>query len=249
MRIDGMQKQFSQLIASADRKGKLPPGMFKELAVEELETSIDQMQANFTAVGVQSDKIFTMIFSKQFDQPCFDDANVWVLPALRVENDKGEEVRISGIIKQVSHAGLLHHQTNDFKNLIKIWPQLLILQCAIQQFNLPIVSQAISARVNKPIAINFKDPHLRLASYISYYQQGLQAPSFLLPEWVEPIIEGNAQALGKLMQNAIDDPFASFYNEYALWLFRDIQSLPMPQILLENWGKIARQQFEDLLRN
>ncbi len=247
MRIEGIEKSFDHLIDHADKRGKLPPGMFKTLAVDGLQSDIKQMHSNFTDVGVDPKNIYTLVFSEHCEMPHLTNDKVYMLPPLIITDREGRPIKILGKLKQVTAAGLLYHQDKDFKSLVKIWPQALILQCAIEQFQLPIAPHAVSSKLGKPIIFALEDAAGHLANFIDYYHLGLKSPSLLIPEWVETIMEGNLEALEKVMQAAINDPFTSFYNEYVIWLFRDLEALSNPHQLMENWGPIAREQFSGLL--
>ena len=129
---------------------------------------------------------------------------------------------------------------------MKIWPKYLVLQCAIEQFHLPIAVQAVSSKHAQPIDLQINDSASRLTSFINYYQIGLQHPSLLIPEWIETIIAGDPKALRTRMEGSFDNPFSPFYNEYVLWLFRDINTLPDTERFLQNWGPLAEDLFSDL---
>lgn len=247
MRVQGIEKAFEPLINNAEKRGQLPPGMFKKLAMSEIQNDFNKMHANFSNVGLDPSTLFSIIFTDNCKTPYYSDDKIYMLPPLVINNEAGQQIKIIGNLKQVSSVGLLYHQDKDFKSLLKIWPQSLILQCAIKQFNLPIAYHAVSSKLDKPVMIEVENPAKQLASFIDYYHLGLKNPSLLIPEWVEAVINGDVKALGSAMQAVFNDPFSSFYNEYALWLFRDTDSLTSPEIVMQNWGAIARDQFAVLL--
>lgn len=246
LRMNAVKMPLISVLEHADRKGQLPRGLFKAVSSDGLTAEVDMMHACFSQNGVDTQKIRPLFFSEQSEEPVCNEKGVWTVPPLRLRLKEGSEVKIVGSLKEVCPQGLLFHQKRDLPSVIKQWPQYLILCRAIQEYDLPIKPQLLSSRHAMPVAFQQEEMISSLEEYLEYYFLGMKVPSILIPEWIPEILRGDSAQFLKAMRNSLEGSFSSFYNEYALWVFRDLNDFPGDDELYGQWKKLSEDLFSQL---
>lgn len=243
LRRDAIKAPFSEVVSRAARQGKLPSGIFKQIASTSLEQEISDMQRNLTANEIDPSNITPVTFSEQYASPHHSPEKGWMLPPLLVDMGK-RKIKITGRLEEVAAQGIIFHSDRDLKQLIKLWPKTLLLLCAIEQYALPIKPQLISSKHPKPISIARQNPLSDLQTFLAYFISGSDTLSLLLPEWISALLK-EKEAINKIIHAHITDEFTPFYNEYALWLFRDHAAL-LADATSTPWQEIALTLYGDL---
>lgn len=246
-RRESVKMPFSSVVEKAIKIGKMPTAkLFKAIAFDALEVDVGTMHNNFKMAGVDPKAIFPVVFSQQYEEVSFSEEKGWMLPALKFTLDSGAKIVLVGSIKEVSSKGIIFHQDRNIKGVARIWPEFLALYTAIEKYNLPIDPQMISSKNHKVITAPSSDFENKLKMFIEYYFLGLNNLSPLIPEWIESILKNDEVSFGRCLQNDIQGEFSSFYNNYALWLFKGAEKLPNDSVIHPLWRKFAIDIYGDL---
>lgn len=245
LRMDAVRTPLINVLEHADRKGQLPRGLLKAVSLGDLTDEVDLMYACFSKNGVDPQAIKPLFFSDQSEEPICNEKGIWTVPPIRLHLKGKGKVMIVGSLKEVCPQGLIFHQKRDLQSAIKQWPQYLVLCRAIEEYNLPIMPQLLSSKHLMPIAFQ-KHEISSLEEYIEYYFLGMKVPSILIPEWVPQILKLDSSQFLKTMRTALEGTFSSFYNEYALWVFRDLNDFPGDDELYGHWKKLAENLFSHI---
>ncbi|MBA3238083.1 MAG: exodeoxyribonuclease V subunit gamma [Parachlamydiaceae bacterium] len=249
LRMSAVKTPLINVFERADKKGQLPRGLFKNVSSEGLAAEVDMMHACFLKNGVDTQNIRPLFISEQYELPICNEKGIWTVPPLRLRLKDGSEVKIVGSLKEVCPQGLLFHQKRDLPSVIKQWPQYLVLCRAIEQYNLPIIPQLLSSRHAIPVAFQKEEVVSTLEEYLEYYFLGMKVPSILIPEWVPEILKADSGQFLKVMRNSLGGSFSSFYNDYALWVFRDLNAFPGDEELYGQWKQLSEDLFSPLAQH
>lgn len=239
-----LQRPPEQVWKEAEMEGKVPIGGFKNVAEETFIQESRDLQHYLSEIGIKS--IFSISFSDRVDVPTQISEGHWVVPPLSIEHESGI-TKIVGELPYISSEGLLGMTKGSKNDIVKSWPQFLILHHAIQHYSLPIKPHLIllkeeKKKVREPF---YEDPMPHLKSYLEHYIKSLQQPSMLLPELVPALVSAERKSLETALNNLIHDGFQRSYNDYAKWALH--QGLDGEQ-LISQWHPTARNLFGDLYK-
>lgn len=227
---------IDSVILQADKKGMLPPGPFRELAVRKVHEEAKLLQSNLISCGVNPQEIFKIHLADRVESPQQDENGDWHLPSLDIDG-----VKIVGTLQEVSEKGLIFHGKDDKTDVLKVWPQFLVFHCARERFQLPIASGLVFAKSGKIKFPWFSDATPFLKKYLDYYFYAHQHISPFLPEWTHDLMHVDTQALRKKIQDSLSNDFNPIYNDYLLWLAegKDV-------VISETWKTYAIDLFSEL---
>lgn len=245
---DGLKKSVEQILIQAEKEGQFPIGAFKGVAVDRVKRDIALLQQNLVHLGVQPRSLFNITLSDQCRTPTRSDDGHWQVPHLQIDC-RGQKIQITGTLSDVSHQGLISQHKDDRANIIKMWPQFLVLNCLIKLHSLPIQNNlllinCVKGKIKEPF---FDDPQLLLKHYLEYYFTTLEHVSPLIPEWISYFIDGT-EAFESKMRDSLTNPFTPLYNDYIYWVIQK-GSFPDSQALVARWQPYARQLFGALYEN
>jgi exonuclease V gamma subunit len=170
-------------------QGKLPRGLFQEVAARELEEETEDLLKQLKGFGVRSDEIHAVRFS----------------PALSIPISGSRVVHITGKLEDVTSKGLLAHVDNDLKGLVKVWPLYLIYRCLNPENRFLLLTKK---GVQKEIPL--EDPQAALASYLDYFFLAAQRPSLLMPQFAKALLEGGDEELKSALLKDDEDPYLKY---------------------------------------
>lgn len=237
-----LKQPLSVILQQAEKEGLLPIGAFKTVAVDRISHDITLLQHNLASLGIFPHDIFEVTFSEHCLHPIQLNEQHWRLPSLKING-----IQLVGTLPEVSSKGLVAALKDDKTDILKVWPQFLVLACAAKQHTLPIESQLLLTKGTKGKAKQsfFSDPFLLLESYLDYYLKALIEVSPLIPEWIPPILSQDESTFSATLRKTLTDPFNPLYNDYLLWTMRG-NALPSSQVLMAQWQPTARHLFGDL---
>ena len=238
-----LKKSLEEVAAYANHKGYLAPGIYREVALKDLEDKITQLHDNLKLANITPRELFDIEFGDDYAFPQLRDSGNWGLPPLILQGKSERQVKITGRIKGASPQGLLEH-AEDKDDVAKFWPRFLIFHALVHQHQLPIEPQVIFAKtggIKKPF---FECSDNYLLHYLDYYFSALDRPSPLIPEWVPLFIKEEKSSLKDKLNETMQDA-ERFYNEYALWMFKHNS---LPEDIFE-WKPIAQSLFGEALEN
>jgi exodeoxyribonuclease V gamma subunit len=248
LKIDALKKNslsrsLDEIAAYANNKGYIAPGIYREVALKDLENKITELHNNISQANITPKDLFEIEFSDDYAYPQLLKSGNWGLPAL-IQRDKSEKrVKITGRIKGVSRQGLLEHAEDKY-DIAKFWPRFLLFHTLIHLHQLPIEPQVIFAKTGEIKKPFFDSSAEYLALYLEYYFSALERPSPLISEWVPIFIKEEKNFLKDKLQETMENS-NRFYNEYAMWLFKH-KSLPDD---IPEWKPIAQTLFSEVLEH
>lgn len=243
-----LKTPLSKLIPAYDKKGVIPSGAFKQIALETIQNKVNETEENLSKAGAQLDDIFSIEFSERYRTPMRLENGDWKTPPIEIDC-QGQKCKIVGFLKDVSSQGLIEHLAPDKKELTKAWPQFLALGCLIQQYQLPIAHRLIFAKKGVVKEAFFSDAEPLLSSFIAYSITCESVPSPLLPEWVPLILNtDDPEYFKNEVEKSINNTFTPSYNAYLNWLVRGT-NLPDTNSLFLHWKETAQQLFFPMLKN
>jgi exodeoxyribonuclease V gamma subunit len=245
LKKEALKVPLHQIIQQAEQEGLLPIGAFKNVAVDKIHTDIAVLHQNLSGLGVDTQNIFKITFSEQYLKPKQSEDGDWHLPPLEFPF-KEIKVKITGTLKEVSPLGLIAHIKDDKAEIVKTWPEFLLLSILSKQHSLPIQNNLLLVKGSKGKVKEafFDDPSPHLERYLDYYFTTLKHVSPLIPEWVPYLMQEGASFDAK-MRDSLLNKFNRNYNDYLLWALQG-KILPNSEMLRSHWQPRAKSLFSDL---
>ncbi len=239
-----------KMICAVEKSEKIPFGPFKVIEVERVNNEIEQITDNLNACGVDTGSLFSIEFNErnQMAEWIASPTSCWKLPPLILRGTSCGDIRLTGHLGEVSAAGLILLAEDNLKEVVKAWPKILIFGCLINAYHLPIAPQIIFAKGKKGECkkMDFCEPEKLLTYLVDYYLKHRDLFSPLMPEWIDPILDGAPEELEKLLQEVREEnEFKPVYDEYLKWLARNSLGLDLSSIV-DNWQGIAQELFVDM---
>lgn len=228
----------------SEKEGKMPQGLFKEMAAKKIKDEIDQVAADLKRVDLIPENLFNIEFCTSCQEPVKKDKN-WILPAITIFKDKNYPVYITGEIQNISHKGLVFMKRVSLPEVWKLWPQILLLQYASSVYLGLFEKQLLCIQDTKPVK-SFSDLSVNLLNtFLDYYAICHKNFSPLLPSWILFILEGNEKGLEDKIKQTFND-FGHEEKEH-FWLFNKEQ-LPSAKIIIEKWKAQAKSLLGDIIQ-
>jgi len=245
-RIDSLQKGFEKTYEPLRALGKLPMGMFEEIAKTQLHEEYHALEENKKLLGVSSCEMMTLELASSCKTPAQQKKNYWILPALQVAFSSGKLVEIEGTLELVSPQGLCVYQEESAQDRMKIWPTYLIfLQVVSLYFPHQIKRDLLFLQEGKVKQEPACDTEEALQRYLDYYFLAQTTPSPLLPMWAEAFLATSPDKLDK----AIKQSFSMMYgaqkkslDPYQKWIFAHLDPF-CAQSLHQQWHERASHVF------
>lgn len=238
-----LKQPIDYLLDLAEKKGKLPGGVFKKVAQNKICQEVFEIKENLEKNGVDLQDIFDFEMSNIYSSPKQDEEGNWFFPPLEIEMEEGKRIKIIGKLEGVTTRGLISHYDQKRSGDLKICPQFLVYHCLIQKYNLPFEAQVLFTKAAGSKKALSNDPFMQLKKYLSYYYCSLNNPSPLIPEWIDTFLDNTPEEIGKILEKKLKDSFTPFYNSHIKWIYR--LNLPSQQRFSEEWKATA----QDLLNN
>jgi exodeoxyribonuclease V gamma subunit len=235
---EALKAPVDKVVKKAEKEGKLPHGLFKQVARDKIVQGVEQAKANLKKMGLDPDQLFTVTFSAHCEKPSQTKTGDWVFPAVVVPY-RDAQIKLVGKIPHVSAKGIVHIGDHDFDTAIKVFPSYLMLRSLNCDFK-----QLFMTEESYPKDLShLHQEHLNI--FVDYYFKSLKSVSPLMPSWVESIVKGDASSLGKKLKKALDDPFATYQDEYLKWAIGEELD---PEGIIKNWKGMADQVYGKLYR-
>lgn len=248
LKKDAFKLSVKQILQWAEHSGHLPVGAFKGVAVERIQREIESLRSNLNDLGVLPHEIFEISFSEQHEVPQQSEHGHWQLPHLQIQLGS-RQVHISGNMSEVTTRGLITQLKDDKTDIVKAWPEFLVLSCLKQKYQLPIASQLLITKgVKGKVKEAFcEDPEVLLMNYLDYYFTGLEHVSPLIPEWV-PHLMAPEDEFDEKMRSSLENTLHPLRNEYLRWAVQGVM-LPDAEVLVKTWKPRAQQLFAEMYRH
>jgi exodeoxyribonuclease V gamma subunit len=215
------QEAFSHSIEhafiKAEKEGRLPFGAFKSLAYNNLNESIQELQATYHTLGIG--ELFTIELSQKTANAAKEGLN-WKVPPLKVFCPSGAEVILTGLLTDVCSDGLVLNFKDDRTDAVKVYPLLLILSCLVKAHALPVKPHLLFVKSGQRRVPFFQEGEKLLAEYLEYYLEALQNISPLIPEFTSDIMRKEPLELTRTLSQKLANTHQPVYNEELAWMYR-----------------------------
>jgi exodeoxyribonuclease V gamma subunit len=222
------QSDVSTVLSAAEKQGKLPSGVFQEVATKRIQEEVDLFHEHLKSFNVSQDDLFSVELSFACTEPRQVGEKLFLFPPLTLSLSDGQEVHLIGSLPDISKQGLLFHGTDNLKDLMKVWPLYLVFL----NLELPCAKNLLLTKSGTVWTLPHSDPRQLLVNYLEYYQRSLKEMSALMPDWAEGILKGAA------MSNSFTLPYVDPYLE---WL----AMRPETPLATEVWASELKKWFPE----
>ena len=212
LRRDSLKNSNKVLVENALKKGKFPLHAFKEVAHIKIADEIEALHNALKAAKLGGRDL------KKYH----------LEPFLNLELAATTHVVLTGELEGVTQEGLFIFERCQMAKAARHLPSFLILN-HIRRANL------IFGKDGKTHLPFFEDPSPLLKTCLEYYFVCHSAPSFLFPDWIEPILQQDVKKLAKVMAQK------SFAEE--LKFASRNQMVPGPEQIIQIWGNWAERLY------
>lgn len=247
MKHSALLEPIDLILRNAEREGKLPFGLFKEVAGKSLKEEIKEIHERLSNHAVDLTDMVQMEFSSSCSHPAQLDENRWLFPAVSFTDEEGCAISIVGKLSHATSRGLIVLSKGTLSEAWKAWPQFLLYCHAAKLCPEKFDPQLILTFSAKPKKAFFEDPEPYLKQFVRYYTLCQQNFSPLLPDWIPLILEGNLSGLQDKMRQLFTESFGGYQNKDLRWILNKHQ-LPSPEVLMHYWKKEAEQLFGDIIQ-
>lgn len=215
-----------ELLAWIDKENLLPSGPFKESIKRKLETDFYSLQQGLQKLKIIPKSVRSITLSAQCTHLEGVESTHWRVPALIVHTGS-QRYRIQGTLDNIFPEGLLSMGKDQFSDVAKLWPTVLLLHAIIQRDNLPLKSDLLLPQTGGAKTLNLDHPLELLGSYLDYLQCALKQPSPLMPDWLTILIKNDEQGFKAKIESSSDRQFKSYVDPYLEWLFSRNQEMEL----------------------
>lgn len=228
-----LNQPIEKVIALAAEKGFFPAPPFKELSKDKLRKKLKEQLALFHQASIDPSQVFEMEWVAYLDSPRQLSANKWELPAPQI-NYRGATLHITGSTPFAFEGGLLLLKENKPKDLFASLPEIKLFHETFL-FNKEVFF--LKSEIKKPSLLN-----LSWDALLDHYFNIVRGPVPLLPAWIEPMAEGNEEALKlKLRESWETDPIS--HDPYLEWAFASKNMIEISRMWKE-WKEPAQKLYE-----
>ncbi|MBA2368383.1 MAG: exodeoxyribonuclease V subunit gamma [Candidatus Protochlamydia sp.] len=238
LKKDALGLPIQKVLNSADQRGCLPNGLFKQAAMNRFQMEMKSWHANLRSLNIQTEQIFSIELSASCSAPVQMNDR-WILPPLTFQCTAGEKISIIGKLPYVTSHGLLILSKGAFGDIWKAWPEFLLFNYAATFLPQPLGRQLISVQGGKPKKAFFNDPLPYLKDFVHYYTFCFRHLSPLHPDWIPFILREDVKGLENKMKGLFQDSFGGYQSPELGWVLNR-SDLPNAEIIFENWKEQAK---------
>ncbi|KIC75618.1 hypothetical protein DB42_EV00080 [Neochlamydia sp. EPS4] len=235
-----LKNSVNEAIIHAERQGKFPLGLFKQVALSYIHSTIAKYHETLSKLNVDVSKIFEITLHERYHFPVQDEKG-WKLPPLEIYYKDRVRIKIVGSLSEVSEQGLIANISGNKNDILKPWGEFVILSCLIDHYSLPLEKQLLCSKSGKIKKAYSQQAFSELEHILEYYFESLHNVSPLTQEWLYDLVFHDQQVVQASMHQSLNDSFNPIYNKYLQWVCRP-QSLNAAN-MIENWQTKARSLF------
>ncbi len=244
IRFDGPElKSFSRQKAKLLRAGlqsplqniltELPSGICKEALTIDVEESSKKWADLIRLWDVLVEPVsFRMCVREKRSGK-----NGWEFPGLELDVGPSLHVTITGEVKTFSTKGFIHAGNDSLEGLLAVWPECLAALVAAGQREVYCLKSGKTRTVDRP--------ENALKAFISYYFLSQSAPSPLLTDWADPILQKALSEWEKKIEDKLLGKGVRFEDCVWDWVIGRVD-LPPAASWFEGWGMVLREHFSEL---
>ncbi len=233
LRKKALKTTLAQTIRQLRAEGKLPSGLFQDVAWQDLEEEVSGLLHHLNAFGVHPEEISSIHFCSYCRE---HEKNETILPPLLIPLSCSKKIYIVGKLDDITPKGLLFHGESDLKDLIKAWP-LYLIYLYLESKN----AKLLLTKNGDELELSVSDVKAALSSYLEYFLIAKTFPSPLMPDWATALLQKTEADFSKAMSKAL-----SHEDSYLNYLQRR-QGLFDPKGTFAFWSAPLRKVFAPLL--
>jgi exodeoxyribonuclease V gamma subunit len=248
LRQEALKEPLEKILQRAEQEGKLPAGLFKQVASLRLQEEVQHLQERLQKHQIKSEQIFQIEFSAGCSSPKLLEQGHWLLPSPVIRYPDGRSVQIVGKLPHVTPKGLLAMSKGSLSDSWKAWPQFLLYNYAANLHPDGLEKQLIPLQAASPKKAFFENPEMHLRKFLDYYQLCQKNFSPLMPDWFPLIVQGDVKGLEGKLKQVFTDSFTEHQHHDLRWVLNK-DHLPCPNEIVEQWQATAKELMQDLLHH
>jgi len=241
-----IKHSIEDVISLADRQGVLPLGPLKELAINKLKSDTENLHKNLLLLEIKPKELFAIHFLEGVEAPYYNEHGHLELPPLKLNLQENVIVTLVGTLPEVSSKGLIVHGKDDAVDVMKAWPQFLILLAAKEKFGISVESRLLMLKSGEAKQAWFENAEKLLIDYLNYFFEGKKNIVPLIPEWTKDFISLDYAELVDKIEDSLKNVHKPIFNEYLHWIARDGAAFSCTSFAQE-WPLKAKEIYGNLL--
>jgi exonuclease V gamma subunit len=199
-----------------DFNNLLPDGIFRDIAVNQLDSEIKILNDNAKFFDINLNQLFDVELSIDVDHVLFDNKTMF-LPAINL-NLKNKQITITGKIKHVHKKGLVFFKEKTIYELVKNWPVILLFGLIAKKNN--FCSDMFFLKSKKTKSILKLDEEKFLKEFISYYFVARENIFPFTKSLINYIFKKDLKAVNQTLKQLLvknvkyQDPYEKFFVKY-----------------------------------
>ncbi len=186
---ESLFKPLKEIFAELDKKGEMPHGIFKEIAIEKVKKDNQRLLNFLEKENILKKDIYKLILSRNCTSKVIE-KNIVTVPAIEL-NIENKKVCLYGTIDNISKEGLIIFSDDKLSSIVKIWPKLLIFL----YFSQDLKKQVIFTKNQKIRKMDFNHIGTLLLKYVQFYLKSFSNPSFLIKDLSQTLLQKNRVSL------------------------------------------------------
>lgn len=229
-----------QVIAFAEKCGKLPVEPFKALAKRRLKERFEEVHDVLSGAGIQPKDLFEVEFSHDCKERNLRRGRL-VVPAPPIEIG-GKTVRVTGVLPYVTKQGMLYFKENKPESKFSAVPESMLHQMLPEELSQP-VGYYVKDKI-KAVPHAIKSSAEAWKKLFEHLKRAETQPVPFLPTWIKPILEGSSEKLMKQMNVSQEDEYLEKEDPYLRWMLsqQGVGNIDHAAIIAD-WRPLAVQLF------
>jgi len=221
---EALQNSPSEALQAFEKKEELPLGVFSDLSHWEFENHMDSLYSALKEGGIRPDELSAFNLEEPIRVPVGDSI-----------------ITLRGEIQNVSQKGLVSFSRYSFKEMVKLWPQILVYLLAngINEIEVSFVKDKF---VKKSLIV--EDPTSHLSKYLNYYFVAGKTLTPLMPDWAEGLIRQDYHRFKKDVEASFSSDL--FKNRYFLWAFKGKKTFEVEEVYAK-WSPFLSETFQGII--
>jgi exonuclease V gamma subunit len=177
-----VKNSLENILLAIEKQGAFPEGFWKDIAKKKLKKQLSAIYKNLTKATC----VFDIHFHPAYTSFQRKTETLFVAPPIEIALH-GKNIKIVGKIENISDQGLLCFNNSCWKNIIKIWPQILLFlhTKSLTKITKPHILFLDDDDIKES---SFKNMNTHIQKYLAcYLETHTKMPIFINP-WIENII-------------------------------------------------------------
>lgn len=237
---------LEDVINLADRQGMLPLGPLKKVAINKLKVDTENLHKHLMLLNIKPKELFAMHFLEEVEAPHYNEQGHLELPPLKLNLKENVTVTLVGTLPEVSSQGLVVHGKDDFVDVIKAWPQFLILVTAKKKFGISVENSLLLLKSGEAKKAWFENAEELLVDYLNYFFEGRKTVVPLIPEWTKDFMHLDYAELVDKIDYSLKNIHKPIFNDYVHWIARNEQAF-LCESFAQEWPLKAKGIYGNVL--